>query len=444
MGVMNAPKFPRFAGRALGMALLALSLGMARAQSPGDIVPDRYIVQLTPDPTGDAAKVAARHGLKPLHIYQHATHGFSAIVPPGLVRSLTNDPAVAALIPDRVVGLVAGKGGGPGGGGGSAAQVVPKGVQRIGAQPGATGYTGAGVGVAIVDTGIDFNHVDLSVSPSQFNVYGSSAQDDNGHGTHVSGIVAARNNTVDVVGVAPEATLYAVKVLSASGSGYDSDIIAGLDWIAANGATLLPAIKVANMSLGRPGSLNDNPALRQAMQSLHALGVTVVVAAGNDPSVEVSQMVPATYPEVIAVASTTAMQGTSATSLAPVAADTASYFTTDGRMDALGIGVTVSAPGEDAENILKGYRLQSVGILSTKLGGGTTRMSGTSMAAPHVTGVIALQYQQTPALTPYDVKTNLMVGAALAGAAPLSGRTSGYSFDGEYEGILSAPGALTP
>lgn len=439
---MSTPKFSRFAGRALGMALLVLSPGMARAQSPGDIAPDRYIVQLTPDSTDDAAKVAERHGLKPLHIYRHAARGFSAMVPPGLVRQLANDPAVAALIPDRVVGIVAGKKGGPGGG--SAAQVVPKGVQRIGAQPGATAYTGSGVGVAIVDTGIDFNHVDLSVSPTQFSAHGGSAQDDNGHGTHVSGIVAARNNTVNVVGVAPEATLYAVKVLSASGSGYDSDIMAGLDWIAANGATLLPAIKVANLSLGRPGSLNDNPALRQVVQSLYSLGVTVVVAAGNDPAAEVRQMVPATYPEVIAVASTTAAQGTSATSLAPIAADTASYFTTDGRMDALGIGVTISAPGEDAENILKGYRLQSVGILSTKLGGGTTRMSGTSMAAPHVTGVVALQYQQTPALTPYDAKANLMVGAALDGSAPLPGRTAGYSFDGEYEGILSAAGALTP
>ena len=397
---------------------------------------------------GDAASIANRHGITPVHVFAHATRGFAALVPPGVRARLASDPDVVALIPDRAVHAIRkpdgkpGKGGG-GKGGGSNAQVVPEGIARVGAQPGALAYTDAGVGVAIVDTGIDITHADLTPSLAQFSAYGTSAQDDSGHGTHVAGTVAAANNAIDVVGIAPGATLYAVKVLSASGSGYDSDIIAGLDWIAANVGAHSPAIKVANMSLGRPGTLEDNPALRQSVQSLYNLGIAIVVAAGNDPTLEVSQNVPATYPEVIAVASTTAITGTSATSLSPIVGDSVSYFTTDGAMDGNGIGVSISAPGEEAENIRKGNRLRSVGILSTQLGGGTTRMFGTSMASPHVTGVAALLYEQNPALTPYDAKINLMVGADRAGVAPIDGRTTAYTFDGEREGILSAPGALS-
>jgi subtilisin len=407
------------------------------AQTPA--AAGRYIVQLRFGARSAPEVLASRHGLQPVHVFRSASRGFAAVVPAAVLKQLAADRDVAAVIPDREINATARP---SGGGGGGSTQIVPAGVSRIGAQPGGVSYTGLGVGVAIVDTGIDFNHADLAVASASFSAYGTSAQDDNGHGTHVAGIVAARNNTIDVVGVAPDAALYAVKVLSSTGSGYDSDIMAGLDWVAANAALLSPAIKVVNMSLGRPGTLNDNPAMRQSVQSLYQLGVTVVVAAGNDASLEVSQNVPATYPEVIAVASTAAKTGTSATTLSPIAADTASYFTTDGAMNTSGVGVAISAPGEDAENIAKGNKLSSVGILSTRLGGGTTRMSGTSMAAPHVAGVAALMYQRTSTILPYDVKVDLMTGADRAGTAPLDGRTTGYTFDGEREGVLSAPGAL--
>jgi subtilisin family serine protease len=354
---------------------------------------------------------------------------------------LERHPDVLSVVPDREVEKL---GKPTSSGSTTAAQVVPAGVTRVGAQPGAVGVTGAGVGVAIVDTGIDLQHGDLAVAGPCFTAY-AACQDDEGHGTHVAGIVAALDNGIDVVGVAPDATLYAVKVLDRRGRGTDSSIMAGLDWIADHASLVSPAISVVNMSLGRQGTLDDNPALRASVQAVTGAGITVVVAAGNDGTLEVSRQVPATYPEVIAVASTTATAGTSACGghPSPVVDDTASYFTTDGAFDSLtGIGVSVSAPGEDREDISKTCFLKSVGILSTRLAGGTVRMSGTSMAAPHVAGVVALMTQQS-ALMPDEARQGLRLGADAAGSAPFHSPAGGYSFDGEHEGVVWAPGALS-
>lgn len=345
----------------------------------------------------------------------------------------------AVLIPDRPVSAIQ-KPPGKGGGGSSAGQVVPEGVKRIGAAGLAT--KGNGVGVAIVDTGLDFSHQDLSVASSCFDAFGSDCRDGNGHGTHVGGTVAALDNGVDVVGVAPGARLYAVRVLNNSGSGSDSTIMAGLDWIyrtrTDSARQVNPAISVANMSLGRPGSLGDNMALRTVVAAVKGVGVTIVVAAGNDPEKEISEQVPAAYPEVLAIASTTAKAGSNSCNAFSglIAADTASYFTTDGS------GVTVSAPGEDQENINRACMISSVGILSLKAGGGTTRMSGTSMASPHVAGVAALLIEQGTT-SPDDVRARIKCSAQLINAAPLHSPTGRYTFDGVREGILSAAGALS-
>ena len=379
----------------------------------------------------------------------HTVAATAARLPDVAARQfLEQHPEVVAVIPDRPVRAHAK----PAGRGGSAGQVVPAGVQRIGAAPGNLGFTGLGIGVAVADTGLDFTHADLTPLGSACFTAFSSCADDNGHGTHVGGIIAARNNARDVVGVAPDATPYAVKVLDSAGNGTDSTVMGGLDWVATNGANLVPPIRVVNMSLGRAGQLNDNPALRAIVQTLYNQGITVVVSAGNEPDLEVSQQVPATYPEVLAIASSTALDGSNGRCrffTGIIAADSASSFTTDGRFDpATGIGVTVSAPGEDRENVTRSCFAQSVGILSTKLGGGTTRLFGTSMAAPHAAGVVALMWEKTLLLNsagllhPEDARAALRAKAALVGEAPLDAPTTGYSFDGEREGILSAPSVL--
>jgi subtilisin family serine protease len=101
--------------------------------------------------------------------------------------------------------------------------------------------------------------------------------------------------------------------------------------------------------------------------------------------------------------------------------------------------VSVSAPGEDQEDVSRGCLIKSVGILSTKLGGGTTRMSGTSMAAPHVAGIAARHLQQNPDWSPADVRIRLAYDATRQGVAPLDSPTSSYTFDGVREGVVAAP-----
>jgi subtilisin family serine protease len=209
--------------------------------------------------------------------------------------------------------------------------------------------------------------------------------------------------------------------------------MSGLEWVLDNHASVAPAIKVVNMSLGRSGSVDDNPAMHDLITALAGAGITVVVAAGNDATMDVGSQIPAAYPEVMAVASTTALAGTNQCRhlSAPIAADTASYFTTDGT------GVIVSAPGEERENVSRACFISSVGILSTRLGGGTTRMSGTSMAAPHVAGIVARYYQA--GFQANDIRQYLQLDAERVGSAPLDSPTSQYSYDGVREGVAQAP-----
>ena len=402
--------------------------------------PTRYIVTFRPGTDrGNRARTVANHGAA-LRFNYSGVDAAAVVVPNDRAHSaLVSDPSVVAVVPDRLVSAyqdVRGnaKGNGkPGGGGGGSAQVVPAGVTRVGVPTSLS--SGDGIGVAIVDTGIDLGHPDLGSPIDAFSAFGGSCADDEGHGTHVAGTVAARDNTIDVIGVAPKAQLYCVKVLDSTGSGSDAEVMAGLDWVLVNHALVQPNIRVINMSLGRPGSVDDNPSFHELIKSLEAAGVAVVVAAGNDALAEISQKIPAAYSEVIAVASTTALTGSNQCRRlsAPIAADTASYFTTDGAK------VVVSAPGEDAENVSRGCLISSTGILSTQFGGGTTRMSGTSMASPHVAGVVARHFQANPAFTLSDVRQFLALDAERKTVAPFDSPTSSYTFDGVREGIAQAP-----
>lgn len=228
-------------------------------------------------------------------------------------------------------------------------QTLPWGIDRIDAElvwP--SSNTADLIKVGIVDTGISNKHPDLLVNvKGGVNTINSKKgwNDDNGHGSHVAGTVAALNNIVGVVGAAPAADLYAIKVLGANGSGYLSDVIEGIQWGVANG------MRILNMSLGTASNIQS---FEEAVKAAKMAGVTLVVAAGNSGS---AVDYPAAYQEVIAV---------SATDQNNVIASFSSR----------GPEVDLAAPG--------------VSILSTYKGAFYATMSGTSMAAPHVTGAAAL------------------------------------------------------
>lgn len=424
---------PRSAfGLRTGIAFV-VAIGSAQMLSAQDA--QNYIVQFRAGVPAAARRAAVGNvGARARVVYAGISAASVRVPNDQVLRALQSHRDVVAVIPNRAVFAnqsVEAKG--KPGGGGTITQVIPAGVVRVGVSR--AGSDGSGIGVAVLDTGIDLTHPDLAGTVDAFSAFGGSCADDQGHGTHVAGIIAARDNTRDVVGVAPAAQLYCVKVLDAAGSGTDESLMAGLDWVLTNHAVVTPAIRVINMSLGRPGSVDDNPAMRDLIAALDAAGVSVIASAGNDASVDVSTQIPAAYPQVAAVASTTARSGSNQCRLlsAPIAADTASYFTTDGGK------VLISAPGEELENVSRGCFIQSMGILSLNRGGGTVRMSGTSMASPHVAGIAARYYQQNPAYSPSDVRGWIVTDASRPGVAPLNSPSAAYTFDGVREGIAQAP-----
>jgi len=178
------------------------------------------------------------------------------------------------------------------------AQQIPWGVNRIDAELAWPQNTGQGVKVAVLDTGIDLSHPDLLANiKGGYNAIkpNKSPADDNGHGTHVAGIIAAVNDNIGVVGVAPQAELYAVKVLSANGSGYLSDIIEGLEWCITNN------MQVINMSLGTSSEVQS---FHDAVIKVYNAGIVMVAAAGNSGPGDNTVEYPAKYEEVIAVSAT--------------------------------------------------------------------------------------------------------------------------------------------
>lgn len=260
-----------------------------------------------------------------------------------------------------------GKPGSGSGDGTSPPQVVPTGVDRIEAEPGQSTKTGLGVRVAIVDSGIDLDHPDLApnIIAGFDAIRGGNGDDDNGHGSHVAGTVAAVNNSIGVVGVAPQASLIAVKVLARNGSGWSEDIAEGIDWAVNSGQA-----DVINMSLG---SSSPSSLIQTAVERAAAAGVVIVCAAGNEGPGDNTVGWPAAFPECIAVSAWTDLDGTSTDIDGSGTDESLASFSSRGAE------VEVTAPG--------------VKIYSTYKDGSYATLSGTSMASPHAAGVVALLIQ---------------------------------------------------
>jgi subtilisin len=358
----------------------------ASAPPPQDgVVPGSYIVTLKAgDPDTVAREHTQRQGASVDHVYRYALHGYSAHMSAAAAARVAADSRVAAVVQDRTVS--------------ASAQIVPPGIDRVDADvSGAAAGNGSGavdVDIAIIDTGIDPKHRDLNVVGGVNCIPGGLSYNDlYGHGTHVAGIAAAKDNRIGVVGVAPGARLWAVRVLNSQGSGTTASIVCGIDWVTQHAST----IEVANMSLGGPGpegSCTDG-GLREAICRSTAAGVTYVVAAGNS-SADAQSFVPATYDEVITVSAITDFDGKPGGLGAPTCAigtdDTFAFFSN------FGPDVDIAAPG--------------VCVLSTWRGGGYNTISGTSMASPHVAGAAALYKSTHPAASPSDVKAALVAAGS--------------------------------
>lgn len=327
-------------------------------------VPDQYVivfkdanVAATAVP-GEVNRLVKKHGLGLGYIYETAIRGFSATLPPGILKKLAEDDNIDRIEEDYeiTVGPVEelAKPGGGGGGGytRTSPEVTPWGVLATGSA------NAAGKRAWILDTGIDPKHPDLNVDATRSRNFvvgakqsASTWQDKNGHGTHVAGTIAAKADGFDVKGVAAGATVISMRCLDARGSGQYSWIIAAVNHVAQNGA----AGDVANMSLGGPAYSALDDAIRNAANNK---GILFVLAAGNE-SKDCSTTSPARAgylePNIWTVSSHTNL-------------NTFSWFSN------YGDPVDICAPGSS--------------ILSTKMGGGTTTMSGTSMAAPHVAGIL--------------------------------------------------------
>lgn len=368
------------------LLLVSFHTGAVAAPVQPDVIPGQHIVvfhEWVANPANQARALAAQHGLGLLYVYEHALKGFAATIPAARLRLLSQDPRVDFISEDRVVSITA--------------QDLPTGINRIEGDASST-VSGDGAGavttaVAVIDTGIDIDHPDLNVVGGKNCSSGSKFDDGNGHGSHVAGTIAAKDNTTGVVGMAPGAPLYAVRVLNNAGIGSWSSVICGVDWVTANAAS--QNIKVANMSLGGSGSDSpsdadcnnaNNDALHKAICNSVKAGVTHVVAAGNSGK-DFKDFVPAAYDEVLTVTAIADFNGAPGGGAAATCRsdvdDTAADFSNFATLTA-DRNHTIAAPG--------------VCIKSTWKGGGYKTISGTSMASPHVAGTAALCFDD-PGLT---------------------------------------------
>lgn len=345
----------RVAGRFAVVSAAVLGAALVSTPASAQKIENSYVCVFKKDAVAKGAvsrkanEIARGNGGQVTHTYRNTIRGFSAnISAQGAARMAANNPNIAFCEQDQVMSTVQrGKPGG-GGGGSDPAQTTPWGITRVG------GGTSAGSGLAIViDSGVDLDHADLNVNASLSRSFTreKDADDNNGHGTHVAGTIAAINNNIGVVGVAPGTTVVGVKVLTRSGSGSTSGVIAGVDYAAS-----LPGNgNVANMSLG--GGFSQ--ALNDAVIAAAGSGLTMVLAAGNE--------------------------STDAGTKSPASANGPNIYT----ISAMAQGDTW-ASFSNYGNPPVDFVEPGVAILSTYKDGGYATLSGTSMAAPHAAGLLLL------------------------------------------------------
>lgn len=342
--------------------------------------------------------------------YGEITHRYkyvpavAADLPEQAIENLKKNPNIAYIEPDYEVEALG--------------ETVPWGITKIEAPVvHASGNKGSGVNVAIIDTGIDYTHPDLAgnyIGGYDFVNTDSDPIDDKGHGTHCAGIIAAVDNEIGVIGVAPAANLYALKILDNTGSGSSSNLIAAIEWAIDTHTTDSDNsndIQIISMSLG--SNSGDLTLQAECSKAYYDYGILLVAAAGNDGKVSgIGDTVdyPGAYSSVIAVAAT----------------------------DSNNVRASFSSTGPDVELAAPG-----VGVYSTYLGGYTS-LSGTSMACPHVAGTAALVLAANPSFTNENVRAKLANTATDLGT---SGRDTFYGFglvNAQAAAAVSVPDSTAP
>lgn len=416
--------------RGIIVLLVVLSTIGVSAGYPGPSRTRNATAQDAPIPSGDVIVIleseaaapstiraaAVDDGVQPSAVFSNVVDGYAATVTQAQANRLARDPSVAAIFPDNPVY--------------QADQTVEPGIRRIGADTNDIANINGvdqrvDADVAVLDSGIDPNTGDLNVVGGADCAEAGTFSDASGHGTHVAGIIGAIDNNIGAVGVAPGARLWSVRVLNENGIGSDSTLICGLEWVYANRAT----IEVVNMSLvgsgpDTPCTRSDDPndwdsPLHEVVCRVTDAQVPIVAAAGNKAT-NATTTTPATYDEVITVSAMNDYNGTAGGGGTPtVGCSTSNVDDRFASYSNFGSDIDIMAPGTC--------------VRSTNIGGGTRFRTGTSMAAPHVSGAVALYKSQNAGADNGSVRSWLL-GAAVPQNE--SGGILGGDTDGFAEPIL--------